>query len=103
MVHIVHTVAVAAATLASGARKRRQFGSACERNGDCAVNAHCQNDAYVEWCRTNGAAGHCPAPYCIAGGGGPSPTPPPPTPPSPTPPPPTPPSPPPSPPPGGKD
>jgi len=36
----------------------------CEHEKDCAVNPWCSNTGYEEWCRQQGQAGACPAPYC---------------------------------------
>merc|ERR1719210_1534431 len=36
----------------------------CEHEKDCAVNPWCRNTGYEEWCRQQGQAGSCPAPYC---------------------------------------
>jgi len=36
----------------------------CVHEKDCAVNPWCSNNGYEEWCRQQGQAGSCPAPYC---------------------------------------
>jgi len=36
----------------------------CEHETDCNVSPWCRNTGYVQWCRQQGQAGSCPAPYC---------------------------------------
>jgi len=37
--------------------------SGCVRNPDCAVNAWCKDESYVQWCLDNSAT--CPLPQCL--------------------------------------
>merc|ERR1719384_2346933 len=39
-------------------------GSACEHEKDCNVSAWCNDNGFEEWCRNQGLAGACPAPFC---------------------------------------
>merc|ERR1719414_982669 len=39
-------------------------GSACEHEKDCNVSAWCSDNGFEEWCRNQGLAGACPAPFC---------------------------------------
>jgi len=41
-----------------------QGAASCVRNGDCAINAWCQDDAYFQWCAFQGQSGACPSPVC---------------------------------------
>jgi hypothetical protein len=41
----------------------------CVQNTDCTVNAWCNDAIYKTWCPTQGAAGSCPSPMCLEGGG----------------------------------
>jgi len=36
----------------------------CVQETDCSVSAWCRDPQYEVWCRTQGQAGHCPAPFC---------------------------------------
>merc|ERR1719277_1195013 len=37
---------------------------ACEHEKDCNVNPWCTSSGYEQWCRDQGKAGACPAPFC---------------------------------------
>merc|ERR1719251_685034 len=38
--------------------------STCEHEKDCNVSAWCNDNGFEEWCRNQGLAGACPAPFC---------------------------------------
>merc|ERR1719510_1278535 len=39
-------------------------GGACVHEKDCDVSPWCADSSYEAWCNMQGAAGHCPAPFC---------------------------------------
>merc|ERR1719266_958062 len=71
MMSLVHALAVVSLPLVAGARMYRKGGGvssegriACEHEKDCEVSLWCNDASYENWCRVNGEAGNCPAPYC---------------------------------------
>merc|ERR1719422_335785 len=66
----MNAIGVVVLPMVAGLRKfqRRRGRIACEHEKDCDVSLWCQDTTYEEWCRRNGQAGHCPAPYCRQGG-----------------------------------
>jgi len=68
---LVHALAAVSLPLVAGVRRYRREGGeslegriACEHEKDCEVSLWCNDASYEDWCRINGEAGNCPAPYC---------------------------------------